>query len=202
MGSLNADTRENIKILGLREPQLALLTNTRRYLDDTIIQAANVLLKEMFPLCEGFEDTLFEQKQSLRNRAHPLSANIFHLGRVQHFVATIYTERNIILYMDSLKPGGKPCDVVVKQMKEAYVLQEGEFLVYSVYVQKQRNVDCGVFSVANIWNVLKDGDPRSTSFYQDRIRAQLYESFKRDKLYFDRRKCKSRQLAQKYVFRL
>ena len=77
-----------------------------------------------------------------------------------------------------------------------------EFIVHSVYVQKQRNVDCGVFSVANIWNILKKCDPRSTNFDQDRMRAQLFESFKRGKLFFDRRKGRSRRRAKKYLFRV
>ena len=115
-------------------------------------------------------------------------------------MSTIYAERNILLYMDSLKPGGVPEDVVVRQIREAYVLEEGKFEIHSVYVQKQRNVDCGVYSIANIWNVLSNGDPRSTSFLESSIRKQLYESFKQGKLHFDRRKCKARRLPRKYIY--
>ena len=32
------------------------------YVDDTVIQAANILLKETFDAVAGFEDTLYQQK--------------------------------------------------------------------------------------------------------------------------------------------
>ena len=71
----------------------------------------------------------------------------------------------------------EPCDEIIKQIKEAYILTKGKLVVNSIRVQKQRTVECGAFSVANLWNVLSGGEPRTTRFYEKTIRAELYESF-------------------------
>ena len=76
------------------------------------MNAANVLLREAFPDVKGFEETLFRQKPSLRNKSKCVSANIFHHSNPEHFVATVYKTNNIVDFMDFLIPGGKPCDEV------------------------------------------------------------------------------------------
>ena len=86
------------------------------------------------------------------------------MGKSEYFIATIYSKTNTIEYMDSLNPGSKPNVAVIKQIKEACILAPGRYVVKSVFVQKQTGVDCGAFSVANVWSVLKGADPRRTRF--------------------------------------
>ena len=68
MMALPDEARSNIKKLYLTERQLRLLSNRNKYVDDTVIQAGNILLKEAFPAVAGFEDTLFQQRPQLRSR--------------------------------------------------------------------------------------------------------------------------------------
>ena len=164
------------------------------------MEAANVLLQETFPSIGGFENILFQQAPHQRSRLLPVSANIFHMGKSEHFIATVYSGTNSIDYMDSLYPGTKPKVAVIKQIKEAYILEPGKFVVKSVFVQKQTGVDCGAFSVANLWCVLKGIDPRSIRIRESTIRSDLYKSFKVRKLDFHHRQCNPRQAAKSYSF--
>ena len=123
MSELNITERDVIKSQYLREPQLQMLVDTTRYVDDTVIEAANILLRVAFNAVYGFEDTLFQQKPQLRTKHHPTAVNIFHGGIHEHFVSTVYIETNNILYMDTLTPGGKPPVAIVKQMRESYDLK-------------------------------------------------------------------------------
>ena len=75
-------------------------------------------------------------------------------------------------------------DAILKQMKEAYAITSGTLKVRSFFVQKQTKVDCGAFSVANIWIFLKGEDPRSTLFDEKKIRSDLFSSFKSGELNF------------------
>ena len=102
MAELNEEEHQNVKSLSLRSSQLVMLGNTNLYVDDTIIEAANILLRESFKEVRGFEDTLFRQKPQLRTRYHPTAANIFHMGKVGHFVCTIYTSPNRVVYIWTL----------------------------------------------------------------------------------------------------
>ena len=196
------DERLNIDRLHLKENQLRLLMDTGRYVDDTIIQAANILFKESFPAVAGFEDTLYRQRPQLRTRYHPTAANIYHLGKSEHFVATIYVAPNNILFLDSLHPGGKPSESVIKQLKRSYIFTRQTIIVDSIFVQKQTGVDCGAFSVANIWAVLSGMELRTTQFCEDNIRSELYTSFKKGKLFFNTTTCKRRKRSKSYRFKI
>ena len=68
MMGLCDEARVNIRSLHLTERQLRLLINKSLYVDDTVMQAGNILLKETFPAVAGFEDTLFQQRPQLRSR--------------------------------------------------------------------------------------------------------------------------------------
>ena len=145
---------------------------------------------------------MFSQKPSLRNKVHPTAANIFHMNTTNHFVATIYSSPNQVEYMDSLKPGSIPSEEIMKQIKEAYIISPGELVVKSHFVQRQSNVDCGAFSVANLWNVLRNGDPRCTFFFQSSLRSELYRSFQNGVLTFRKRCCRARRKPSSYYFNL
>ena len=119
---------------------------------------------------------------------------------LKHFIVTVYSGTNSIDSMDSLHPGTKPKVAVIKQIKEAYILEPGKFVVKSVFVQKQTGVDCGAFSVANLWCVLKGVDPRSIRFRESTIRSDLYKSFKVRKVFFHHKLCKPRRVAKSYIF--
>ena len=202
MIGLTETERRNIKSLYLGERQLELLTDTKRYVDDTVIQAGNILLRELFDVVLGFENTLYQQTPHLRTKRNPTAANIFHGGKHEHFTATVYVESNSILYMDTLKPGGKPPAAIVKQMRESYNLEQGSFTVKSAFVQKQCNVDCGAFAIANLWNFLSGYEPRKTRFRETSVREELYKSFKTGKFQFSRRACKARRSAKVYKFKV
>ena len=70
---LDANEYLNTKTLQLTERQLSLLEDNNQYVDDTVMQAANILLKKSFTQIAGFEDTLFQQRPQLRTRNHPTS---------------------------------------------------------------------------------------------------------------------------------
>ena len=199
---LATEEQKNVRCLHLQSRQLEMLENTNLYVDDTVIQAANILLKDTFPAVRGFEDTLFQQKPQLRSKWHPTAANIFHLGSAKHYVVTVYASPNVVVYMDSLKPGGKPCDAVIKQVKDSYMLSGDSFVVKSLHVQKQTHVDCGPFSVGNMWAFVKGEAPETLQFREDRIRSELYTSFKTLKLRFSFRKCKPRRAPKLYYYKL
>ena len=111
--------------------------------------------------------------------------------------------RTLLSYLTpllSLHPGNEPKAAVIKQIKEAYILEPGKFVVKSVFVQKQTGVDCGAFSVANLWSFLNGTDPRRIRFRESRIRSDLYNSFKVRKLHFHHGRYKPRRAAKSYSF--
>ena len=124
------------------------------------------------------------------------------MGKSEHFIATEYSATNSIGYMDSFNPGTKPKVAVIKQIKNAYVLDPGNFIMNSVFVQKQIGLDCGAFSVANLWSVLTGADPRRIRFRESTIRSELYQRVKVRKLRFHYRRCKTRRAAKSYSFKV
>ena len=160
------------------------------------------MLKESFPAVAGFEDTLFQQRPQLRSRQHPTAANIYYRGTSEHYVATVYVAPNKVVFMDSLNPGNKPCEPIVKQIKDSYNLAPPAFTIESIFVQKQTGVDCGAFSIANLWCFLQGMKLSTTSFCEDAIRAELYKSFKQRKLHFRSSRCKHRHASISYRIKL
>ena len=94
----------------------------------------------------------------------------------------IYAIIQIKLY--SLNPGSKPGACVVKLFHEAYRLRPGTLRVRSINCQQQDNVDCIVFSIANIWAFFKGLDPSQIVFDCTEHRSELFKSFKRRKFFF------------------
>ena len=115
-----------------------------------------------------------------------------YVGDRRHDVASIYVGENIINYYDSLNPGSKPWAYVVKQFHEAYRLRPGTLRVQSIKCQQQDNVDCIVFSVANIWAFFMGLDPSRIVFDRTELRSELFKSFKQRKLSFSYNNCKYR----------
>ena len=119
-----------------------------------------------------------------------------------HYVATVYIAPNRVAFMDSLKPRGKPSDAVLLQMKLSYNLSPGSLIVDSFIVQQQTGVDCGSFSIANMWCFLRGLDLRKILFNEETIRNELYNSFKRRKLFFRTKTCKQRHVSKSYRFKI
>ena len=167
-----------------------------------MIQAANILFAKEFPSIQGLEDTLYIDLPNCRGKRRPVAANIFFVGSRHHYVAGIYAAPNKIHYYDSLKPGSRPAQKVLEQFLLAFDIKKGEFQSLSFYCQKQNNVDCVVYSTANIWYTLKGLNPSSITFTEDKLRHDLLKSFAKGILFFPYKKCAQRRNPKIYKYKL
>ena len=174
--------------------------DTSRYLDDKVVFAANSILKKQFPEVHGFEDTLYINTPQYRTRAYPTAANIFYVGNRHHKISSVYAEMNNINYYESLDPGSEPNSHVLKQFREAYKLTSGTFYVRSQMCQQQHNVDCVVYSVANVWSVCSGLDPSRISFNENTLRMELLMSFMKQVISFSYQNITSRGVAIVYEY--
>ena len=104
----------------------------------------------------------------------------------------MYTSKNSINFYDSLSPGSRPGNLVLRQCCEAYD-------IHSVRCQKQGNVDCAVYSIANVWCVLKGLDQSELRFTEKGLRLELMRSLVKGQVSFKFEKCKRRGDAMVYI---
>ena len=111
----------------------------------------------------------------------------------------MYTSKNSINFYDSLSPGSRPGNLVLRQCRETYDLEAGSYRIHSVRCQKQGNVDCAVYSIANVWCVLKGLDQSELRFTEKGLRLELMRSLVKGQVSFKFEKCKRRGDAMVYI---
>ena len=84
-----------------------------------------------------------------RERNVPIAAEVFHCRPFNHYVAAVLLSSDVVLYMDSLKPGGKPSRKIVKQIEESFNLKN-KYCIRSSKGQAQKKPDCMVFAITNL----------------------------------------------------
>ena len=189
---LSAVDISNLAKRNIKSRQLRDLNSHSRYIDDIVIHAVNKLLQQVFPTIGGFEDTLYINVPTCRKKASPVAANIFYVGDRRHYVASVYASDNEIYYYDSLNPGSRPRPKVIRQFEEAYNIKSGGYQVKSYICQKQGNVDCAVYSMANIWCVLKGYNPSRVLLTENGLRKELLQSLISGHISFSCNKCNDR----------
>ena len=93
--------------------------------------------------------------------------------------------------MDSLHPGSKPPDAVVKQIEESFRLTK-KYCIRSLLCQRQGASDCLVCATANLDVVLSGKDVSKIKFQQKLLRSFFVESFIAGRLFFPSATCKTR----------
>ena len=93
--------------------------------------------------------------------------------------------------MDSLYPGSKPADAVVKQIEESFRLNK-KYCIRSPLCQRQGASDCLVCATANLDLVLSGNAASKIKFDQNLLRSFFVESFVAGRLIFPSATCKSR----------
>ena len=91
--------------------------------------------------------------------------------------------------------------MVIKQFGEAYNIKAGDYKVSSLVCQKQGNVDCAAYSLANVWCVLMGHDPCKVKFNEKKLRRELLLSFLAGKVLFSFHDCKHRGKATVYTYK-
>ena len=106
-------------------------------------------------------------------------------------MSAVLVSTNVVVYMDSLRPGSEPPKNVVKQIEQSFQVTD-KYSIRSVKCQKQHGPDCLVFSVANLDLVLSGNDVSKIKFDETLLRSFLVESLIAGRIYFPFKRCNTR----------
>ena len=106
-------------------------------------------------------------------------------------MCAILVSTNVVVYMDSLRPGSEPPKTIVKQIEDSFQVTI-KYSIWSVNCQKQRGPDCLVFSIANLDLVLSGNDSSKIQFDESNLRSFFVESLIAGRICFPYKRCKSR----------
>ena len=109
------------------------------------------------------------------SKNNPPAAEFFHCYPSNHFVMAALITCDIVVFMDSGKPGFKPKKAVIAKIESSFNLK-GRYLIRSIICQKQTLPDSLPFAVANLDAFLSDEDNGKLSFKKNFVRAYLVKS--------------------------
>ena len=171
------------------------------YLDDSVALAALKLLKRKFPTVGGFQSVLLVYHPEQRERNIPIAAELFHCRPFNHYVAAVLLSSDVVLYIDSLKPGGKPSRKIVEQIEVSFN-PKNRYCIRSALCQAQKKPDCLVFAIANLDAILSGNDISKVNFYSKTLRGSLVRSLVQDQISFPFQRCKKRGDSNNFSKRL
>ncbi len=174
--------------IGLSILELEIL-RSNDWINDTIIYAAQKLLKQHFPSINGFQSTLYSN--NLKFRVLPLDdkyVQILHAD-CNHWitVSNIDTNtnkgvRNRALIYDSLVPR-KPSYNVKQQICSFLRPLANSFIFDILNIMPQPNsYDCGVIAIANATELLFGNNPAKCVWDVSKMREHLIQCFQQQKI--------------------
>ena len=158
------------------------LISNRCMLNDWLMNNAQNILHDKFPLVEGLEDTVLGPVGMFSVHTGEF-VQILHDGQC-HWVAVsnIGCKKGEIDYFDSLFSG--TIKHHVKKLIASLAHEDGKALRVRVRsVQQQRNgFDCGVFAIAFVTSLLHGEDPTLARYDDSAMRPHLLACLKQKKL--------------------
>ncbi|XP_062501518.1 uncharacterized protein LOC134178647 [Corticium candelabrum] len=149
---------------------LDILKRYGEWLDDTIINAAQQLLKQQFSGEKGFQNTLLSQRLQFEVATHN-SIQIHHVHN--YWLTTSSDEEGNVHIYDSLaryKLSGQ----LKQQIASIYRTDQTEMKVSVEAVQQQKGPsDCGLFAVALAFDIAAGVDPQNINYIQAEMREHL-----------------------------
>ena len=171
----------NNHLYSLMQSDRDVLLNITGWLNDDIVSAAQRLLKQMFPLGYGFQDTCLGMTYSFTIEYGEF-IQVLHNGH-NHWltISTIGAKKDEVFIYDSLY---NSVSTKVKTQIAALLAAKGESIKLSfVNVQKQSGgCDCGLFALAFATALVNGTNPGTCFFNQGRMRRHLYQCLTQGKM--------------------
>ena len=182
-----------------------ILESNDMWLNDKIINAAQVLLKTKFPLIEGFQDTLLQKKHAFEvmsgefiqiiNKSNSHWVTLSNLGLQQHGTIRLY---------DSLN--SSTLNQEVQDIIASLLISRCSVITVKIgRVQQQPDAsNCGLFAIAFATLACFGQDPRMVSFEVSAMRKHLLTCIEKREidLFPVTEICHSTHLDTLYVFRV
>ena len=147
-----------------------ILKRYGEWLDDTIINAAQQLLKQQFSGKKGFQNTLLSQRLQFEVATHN-SIQIHHVHN--YWLTTSSDEEGNVHIYDSLvryKLSGQ----LKQQIASIYRTDQTEMKVSIEAVQQQKGPsNCGLFAVAFAFDIAAGVDPQNINYIQAEMGEHL-----------------------------
>ncbi|KAL5491658.1 hypothetical protein EMCRGX_G016990 [Ephydatia muelleri] len=149
-------------------------------LDDFVIYAVLMLLRDQFPTMSGFQPTVLCQVKGFT----PMNTDgiQIHYTDEEHWVTTALSDGSVFLY-DSLVGNTETLPLNLKeQFSTVYkcAANDSALIVTQYPVQQQSgSTDCGLFSIAFAYRAAIGDNLRTLIFDQGRMRSHLLSCFKR-----------------------
>ena len=89
------------------------------------------LLAWKYPYVNGLSSVLLAQRPQDRVKNNPPAAELLHCYPSNHFVMAALITCDIVVFMDSGKPGFKPKKAVIAQIESSFNLK-GRYLIRSI----------------------------------------------------------------------
>ncbi|XP_065657444.1 uncharacterized protein LOC136082351 [Hydra vulgaris] len=158
----------------LPQAEITIIKNNDM-LTDLSINAAQFILQNQFHVKSGFQDTIFGKKYLFKEEKGQF-IQVLHTGQYHWItVSNVNCPVDTIYYYDSLFHG-KVNDHVKKQICNIYKTKGKILTVQILKCQQQINgVDCGVFAIANAFNILNKTDVGTLSLDRNKIRSHFLE---------------------------
>lgn len=143
----------------LYERDLDLLRSSRQWLNDTIVNAGQVLIKEMSPSTYGLQDVICSRTLTFQPEVKPF-VQILNC-RDSHWVCAtnIGCKPNVVKVYDSMRTG----DVTTSTKEDiATLLHSSEKRIYLLFPEVQQQTDgssCGLFALAFAQTLAEGKDP-------------------------------------------
>ena len=164
----------NVGNVKLTTEDQAILESSDMWLNDKIVNAAQILLSTQFPYISGFQDTLLQ-----KNHQHPVLTGEFIQivnERNTHWitVSTLgVTQPSILKVYDSMR---KPdYGIQMKEIFAALIHAKGPSILLAIEnVQQQSDsCSCGLFAIAFATAECFGQDPRRITFDVSQMRSHL-----------------------------
>lgn len=156
----------------LKMKQKSILLSRGAWLDDELINAAQLMLKQQYPLIGGFQSPVLGDSLAMTPPDSEFVQVIMVCGNHWIAVSTVGCEPSTIKVYDSL--GGRLPKRSLKLVADLMQTREKLLTVEFVDVQKQRGgSDCGLFALAFIASICNSQDPSSLVYDQSAMRNHL-----------------------------
>lgn len=149
-----------------------ILTNPTRWLDDRIVQLAQILIKEKYPHINGL-------KNPAANSYEPTDGNFIQILNVnnEHWICVASQKNNEVAVYNSV--AGRIDRQTIQIIAGMLKCKDQEFSVKHLPVQQQTNGDdCGLFAIAFATDLAANIEPTTRKYDQEKFREHLLKCFK------------------------
>ena len=158
--------------INLKVKQKSILLSQRAWLDDQLIDAAQLMLKQQYPLIDGFQSPLFGDTLAMTPPDSEFVQVILICGDHWVAISTVGCKPSTIRVYDSL--GGRLPKRSLKLVADLMHSKEKSLTVEFVDVLKQKGgSDCGLFALAFITSICNGQDPSELVYNQSAMRSHL-----------------------------